>query len=285
MKDKRVVIIGAGVSGLTAAIYLARYGFDTKVITGYSFGSLSETPLVENYPGFPEGISGYDLLENFNQQAIKSGAEIIDAMAENIDFDKSTVTSDLSDTYNYDALVVATGLNHRQISFNGQENIKSHIHYCATCDGALYKGKTVGVVGGGDTALTEALYLSNIANEVYIFIRRDEFRGTKCLVDKILSKKNITVFRSSQIESYDGLFHINSKEKSHSVQMDGLFVSIGFDENTKLIIDKIGNTYEKHFNNVWLAGDCWKNQYRQAVIAAGDGAKTAIDIFNWFQSK
>ena len=285
MKNKKIVVIGSGVSGLTSAIYLGRYGFDVKVITGYSLGSLSETPLVENYPGFPNGIAGYDLLENIQQQAINSGAEIIDGMVENIDFEKNAVTSDSGEVYCYDALIIGTGLNHRQIAFNGHELIQSHIHYCATCDGALYADKIVGVVGGGDTALTDALYLSEIANKVYIFIRRNEFRGTKCLVDKILSKPNVVVYRSSQIESFDGMFHINSNGTHQSIQMDGLFVSIGFDENTKLIIDKIGKDYSKHFNNVWLTGDCWKNPYRQAVIAAGDGAKTAIDVFNWFQSK
>lgn len=285
---KKIVIIGSGISGLTSAIYLSRYGFDVNVITGYTLGSLADTPLVENFPGFPEGISGYDLLDNMQQQAIKFGANIIDEMVEEIDYENNSVISDCGGVYPYDALIIGTGLNHRQIAFNGQETAINHIHYCSTCDGALYKDKIVGVVGGGDTALTDALYLVNIAKEVHIFIRRDEFRGTKILVDKILGFENVIVHKSSQIincVNREGhlFFEISTKENNEEIEMDGLFVSIGFDENNKIITDKFGQNYEKHFNNVWIVGDCWKNIYRQAIIAAGDGAKTAIDIFNWFQ--
>ena len=178
-ENKNVTIIGGGVSGLTASIYLARSGIKVNVLNGYTLGALADTPLVQNFPGFPNGISGYQLLTNIEEQARKNGVSIIEQQAILIDHKNNTVVSDSNAFYKYDGLIVATGSTPVKIQAKNSDKYDSKgIHYCAICDGSLYKGKNVIVVGGGNTALTQALYLSDICNSVTIMIRRN-YGGTK----------------------------------------------------------------------------------------------------------
>lgn len=284
---KTVVIIGGGVSGLTSAIYLSRYNFETKVLTGYGYGSLSETPVVENFPGFPDGISGIELLERMEQQAIKFGVDIIPASAEKIDFDNSIVIDDCDEEYHYDALVIATGSKATPLVANGVEDCHRNIHYCATCDGVLYKDKRVVVIGGGDTALTEALYLSELAKNVTMIVRRNVWRGTPKLVEKVESKSNIHLKMGCTIDKLiknNKNIEITFNEVEDSVFVDGIFVSIGNKPNNNLFIDEFNKSNcISRLNNVWVCGDCLDNMYKQAIVSAGEGAKVAIEIFKEFQ--
>lgn len=295
MEKKKVLIIGSGVAGLTSAIYLSRYNFETKVLTGYGYGSLSETPLVENFPGFPDGISGLQLLENMENQAIKFGTEIIHTSAEKIDFKRSVVLDDSGDEFSYDYLVIATGSTPKRLEIEGTKECKNNIHYCATCDGRMYKDKRVVVIGGGDTAITEALYLSEIAKSVTMIVRRNVWRGTPKLVEKIEKTSNINLQMGSTVKKLiknENEICIKLNEKDEEIITDGIFVSIGSTPNSSLFYSE----YVKHgldpldpmkinFNNVWVCGDCLYNKYRQAIVSAGEGAKVAIDIFKESQEK
>lgn len=275
--NNKVVIIGGGVSGLTCAIYLARYGMQVKVYNGYSKGSLSETTIVENFPGFPEGISGYELLERMEEQAKKFGVEIFDEEVIKIKDIEHQVILDNDNVINYNYLVVATGRTPKKINALNQNLFENHIHYCATCDGMLYKGLKVAIIGGGDTALTESLYLSQIASEVLIIVRKPYFKGSDCLIQQICEKDNIKIYFESEVtECFEKGIIINNSQK---IEIDGLFVAIGSEANDNVVKDCL-------MNDIYIAGDVnntWK--YQQAVIAAGDGAKTAINLFRNFQKE
>lgn len=294
---KQAIVIGGGCAGLTASIYLSRAGVETKVFTGYEHGSLSDSPFVENFPGFPDGISGFDLVEKMRCQALHHGVKIIDEIIEDINPFDNLVTSDSGFIYAYDGLVVATGAKPRKLTAeNANEYEHKGIHYCAVCDGALYKNKVVGVIGGGDTALTEALYLSKICKRVIMFVRRDKFRGSDVLAKRVLDSWNcIDVVWNTQIISVDGKGKLENIEftapsdmknvkgdygpdfEKGKMQIDALFVAIGTEPNDKLIKNAFGeDCKDKYIGNVVIAGDCFSNPYRQAVIACADGAKAAM---------
>ena len=283
--NKDVVIIGGGVSGLTAAIYLARANFNVKVLTGYHYGALSETPLIENFPGFPDGISGMELIEKIMQQAEKCGVEIIDDKAEKIDIVSNAVLSDSDETYHYSHLIIATGTKPRKLTAkNANKYDCKGIHYCATCDGVVYKDKDVCVVGGGNTALTEALYLSNICKTVSVVVRKDKFKADQYLIDAINKKTNIIKLMKSEIVECVGeeklksvIININGKISSYLI--DGIFVAIGSDKNDEILKESICQNYDMLTlpDNIKFCGDLVESKH-QAVIAAGSGAKVAMEI-------
>jgi len=276
---KQAIVIGGGCAGITAAIYMARAGVSVKMFTGYEHGSLSDSPLVENFPGF-EGISGFELVEKMRYQALHNGVEIIDSIIEKINPFENTVLSESGEVYAYDGLVISTGSKPRKLTAENANKYESRgIHYCAVCDGALYKNKTVGVIGGGDTALTESLYLAKICGKVIMFVRRNQFRGSECLVQKVLNNSSIEVLWNTEIVSVSGNDRLekvvcnNGKE----IELDGLFAAIGNEPNDSIIKDAFGENYtNKYIGNVAICGDCFKNPYRQAVIACADGAKAAM---------
>lgn len=282
--SKNVIIIGGGVSGLTAAIYLARANFKVKVLNGFTYGSLADSPLVENFPGFKDGISGYDLLVDMKEQAEKFGAEIIDDKAVSIDSNSNAVLSDFGETYHYDSLIIATGTKPRQIAAkNANKYVNKGIHYCATCDGLLYKDKDVCVVGGGNTALTEALYLSSICKTVTLIVRKNKFKADQTLVEKINEKKNIIKLMNSEIDECCGdqkihLIILRSNDRTSSYLVDAIFVAIGVDKNDDILKEAFGDDYlDKLPDNIKLCGDIIESKH-QAVIAAGSGAKVAMDM-------
>lgn len=283
--NKDVVIIGGGVSGLTAAIYLARANFNVKVLTGYHYGALSETPLIENFPGFPEGISGIELIDRIIQQAEKYGVEIIDDRAEKIDIVSNAVLSDSDETYPYSHLIVATGTEPRKLTAKNASKYECKgIHYCATCDGMSYKDKDVCVVGGGNTALTEALYLSNLCKTVSVVVRKDKFKADQHLVDAINKKSNIIKLMKSEIVECVGKDKLESviikiDDKHSSYLIDGIFVAIGSDKNDNILKESICQNYDMVIlpDNIKFCGDLVESK-RQAVIAAGSGAKVAMEI-------
>lgn len=282
MNKKEVIVIGGGVAGMTSALYLSRAGISTTVFAGYDMGSLANTTFVENYPGI-DSISGLDLVSNITEQARKYGAVIIEENISKIDNLNNTVYSDSEETYHYDALIIATGTKPRKIdAVNANRYEYKGIHYCATCDGALYKDKDVIVVGGGNTALTEALYLSEICKSVTIIIRRDEFRADKVLVDKI-NEHHIKVIKNNKIKEICGNDKINSiiLENDTTLNTDAIFVAIGADKNDEMIKEVFGDEYEFTIpENVRIAGDI-AEYHHQAVIAAGSGAKSAMDIIEY----
>lgn len=275
---KEVIIVGGGISGLTCGLYLARNNFRVKIFNGYSSGALSYTPKIENFPGFPNGISGNELLANIQQQAVNFGCEVICFKVEKIDFEKQKLYTDIEETYHYDVLVLATGTTYKKLSNSDFSNV----HYCAMCDGLFYKNKEVTVVGGGDTALTEAIYLSNICKKVYLIHRRNEFRGTDILVKRIKETDNITCLMNNEIIGFEGDQEFTElKLKDRKLKVDGLFVAIGVERNLSLIDREV--KFEDNMiiglDNVFCCGDI-VNKYRQAIISSGDGAKTALDIIS-----
>lgn len=289
---KKVIIIGGGISGLTSAIYLSRSGFECKVFNGYSYGSLASSPVVENFPGFPEGIEGVNLLLKMNEQAQKFGAVISDSLITKIDSKKNIVIDDSNQKFEYDYLVVATGNKSVEFKAVNSDKFKDFIHYCAVCDGNLYRNQSVMIIGGGNTALTEALYLSNIAKKVIVVIRRNVFRAEKHLVDMIEKKENIFILRNTVITEFNGNDFLESvtvktiygeKEDIYKKKIDGVFIAIGNKKNDDLLVNEFGKDYiNKLPKNIKLCGDIIENNYNQAIIASGDGAKTALEIINSF---
>lgn len=279
MNENRAVIVGAGPAGLTCATYLARAGWQVDVYSGEStsLSCLAEAPLVMNYPGFPDGIDGLSLLELFTEQARKSGAVIHPESIVSIDTSSRTVTDDAGAVAGYDKVVVASGVKPRRFSCDGIERIP--VHTCAICDGGMYgRDDAVVVIGGGDTAVNSALYLSGIVGKVLVVVRKSYFRATnRKAVYELAGRKNVTILHNRSIVavSDDG----RDVPKTHGVRRlkldDGseieacaIFSCIGFDVND---IPVIGD------GKVWSCGDCVET-HRQIAVAVGSGAKTALDI-------
>lgn len=261
---------------MTSAIYLSRFGYKVLVFSGYSYGSLEQTSLIENFPGFPEGISGTELLKNIKTQAERFGATFFEEEVLKIVPECNLIETDLGNKYEYDALIVATGSTPYKLSVPGEFN------YCAMCDGLLFKGKKVLVIGGGDTALTEAIHLSGICTEVTILYRR-KIKASKILKDRCESFKNV-FFQQGELECFnDGAAVIaTANSKQFVKEVDGVFVSIGNVPNDYLVKDAFGSIQDR-VKNVFMCGDCKRNLYRQAIVAAGDGAKTAIEVDGYFK--
>ena len=286
---KKVIVVGGGCSGLTTAIYLKRANFDVDVFCDYGNGNLTTSELVENFPGFPNGISGFQLLNNMVQQCKNFGVNIIDNKVIELKAKDNTVTDDFEIQHKYDILVLATGLKYRKFDLDIQSKFKN-VHRCATCDGAFYKNKDVVVVGGGNTALQEALYLSDVCNKVYLIHRREQFRAEPIIVDKVKNKNNIQILYNSKIEQVlstegNSKFLDVVKTNNKIINVSAIFLAIGFDANLQLMQPYINSSmlYNNHltstegFDNIYICGDI-NNKYHQAIIACGDGAKVAMQI-------
>jgi thioredoxin reductase (NADPH) len=293
-----VVIIGSGCAGLTAAIYAARANLKPLVINGHEQGGqLSLTTHVENYPGFPDGIMGPELIENMRKQAQRFGAEFKAGEVGEVDLTKRPFKITAGDaTYEAKALIVAAGASARMLGLQGEKELIGHgVSTCATCDGYFFRGKPIGVVGGGDTAMEEANFLSRYASRVYLIHRRNEFRASKIMIDRAKANEKIEFLTPSTVEeilSTKGLVEgvrLRNPETKEALELklDGLFVAIGHDPNTtvfkgKLEMDPNGYLIAKHGSltaipGVFVAGDVQDHRYRQAVTAAGSGCMAAID--------
>lgn len=305
MADYDIAIIGSGPAGLTAAIYAGRALVKTLVIGGQlSGGQLTLTTDVENFPGFSEGIQGPDLMREIRKQAERFGAEVIDEDAESVDFKRRPFQIISGGrTRTADAVIVATGSATKWLGFPSEERLRGRgVSSCATCDGYFFREKRVVVVGGGDTALEEALFLSKFAAQVLIIHRRSKLRASKILQNRAFANKKIKFLWDSVIDevlgkaSVDGVRvrHVHTKELS-MIPCDGLFVAIGFQPNTEIFegqveLDEKGyivlrNQTRSSVDGVFVAGDVHDSKYRQAVTAAGEGCKAAIDALAYLEER
>jgi thioredoxin reductase (NADPH) len=293
-----VVIIGSGCAGLTAAIYAARANLKPLVLDGHEpGGQLSLTTHVENFPGFPDGIMGPELIENMRKQAEKFGTEFRHGSVTEVDLTKRPfkVTAG-KEEYETQALIVAAGASARLLGLKGEkELIGRGLSTCATCDGYFFRGKPIAVVGGGDSAMEEANFLARYATRVYLIHRRDEFRASKIMIDRARANEKVefvTPYVVDEILTSDGLVNgvrlvnTNSTEK-RDLEVHGVFVAIGHDPNStvfrgKIDMDKNGYLIPVHGSltsvpGVFVAGDVQDHRYRQAVTAAGSGCMAALD--------
>jgi thioredoxin reductase (NADPH) len=293
-----VVIIGSGCAGLTAAIYAARANLKPLVIDGHEQGGqLSLTTHVENYPGFPDGIMGPELIENMRKQAQRFGAEFKAGAVSEVDLTQRPfkITAG-KDSYETKSLIVAAGASARLLGLPGERELIGHgVSTCATCDGYFFRGKAIAVVGGGDSAMEEANFLTRYASKVYLIHRRNEFRASKIMIDRARANEKVefvTPFAVEEILAPKGhvegarVRNLQTKEL-RELAVDGVFVAIGHDPNStvfkgKLEMDSNGYLLAKHGSltsvpGVYVAGDVQDHRYRQAVTAAGSGCMAALD--------
>lgn len=289
-----VIIVGAGPAGLTSALYLRRANKKVLVLEAKSYGGqILNAGNVENYPGITS-ISGFDFATNLYNQVIKLGAEIKFETVLRVENDKTVVTDD--NKYQSKAVIIATGASNRKLNIEREEEfVGKGVSYCATCDGNFYKNKVVAINGGGNTALEDALYLSNIASKVYLIHRREEFRGEDRYLEELKTKDNIEIIVNSSIVSLKGddkLEYIvvkNSKEETREIKIDGLFIAIGQEPKNEIfknvvdLNDKgyIITTDDVHTKTegIYAAGDTRVKELRQLTTAVSDGsiaATTAI---------
>jgi thioredoxin reductase (NADPH) len=295
---QNVVIIGSGCAGLTAAIYAARANLNPLVIDGHEpGGQLSLTTHVENFPGFPEGIMGPELIENMRKQAAKFGAEFKAGVITDVDLGQRPFKVVAGkDTYETKALIIAAGASARLIGLPNERELIGHgVSTCATCDGYFFRGRPIGVVGGGDSAMEEANFLSRYASKVHLIHRRDEFRASKIMIDRAKANEKIEFVTPAVVDEIiakDGsvesvrLRNPESNE-TREIVVHGLFVAIGHDPNTKVLkgqleMDANGYLIAKHGSltkvpGVFVAGDVQDHRYRQAITAAGSGCMAAMD--------
>jgi len=299
-----VIIIGSGPAGYTAAIYAARANLSVLMLQGYQVGGqLMLTSDVENYPGFEEGILGPPMMEKFEAQARRFGTEVIPEDVISIDFNKRPfkVTTD-SGEYQARAIIISTGASAKWLGLPSEQRLQGRgVSACATCDGFFFKKKDVAVIGGGDTAMEEATFLTRYANHVTVIHRRDKFRASKIMQDRAFKNPKISVIWDTEITEVLGenevtglrLHNVKTGEES-TLPVQGFFLAIGHQPNTDLFkgildMDKVGYIVpvEHTMTNipgVFAAGDVTDHRYRQAVTAAGDGCRAAIDAEHWLES-
>jgi len=298
-----IIIIGSGPAGYTAAIYAARANLSVLMLQGYQVGGqLMLTSDVENYPGFEEGILGPPMMEKFEAQARRFGTDVIPEDVISIDFNKRPfkVTTD-SGEYQARAIIISTGASAKWLGLPSEQRLQGRgVSACATCDGFFFKKKDVAVIGGGDTAMEEATFLTRYANHVTVIHRRDKFRASKIMQDRAFKNPKISVIWDTEITEVLGenevtglrLHNVKTGEES-TLPVQGFFLAIGHQPNTDLFkgildMDKVGYVVpvEHTMTNipgVFAAGDVTDHRYRQAVTAAGDGCRAAIDAERWLE--
>jgi thioredoxin reductase (NADPH) len=306
IRHHKVAIIGSGPAGLTAAIYAARANLEPIVFAGNApLGQLMITSDVENYPGFPHGIMGPELMQLFRDQAERFKTTILDRDVTKVDFKQRPFKLWVNDDeYLADAVIVATGASALWLGLESEEAFRGRgVSACATCDGFFFRDREIAVVGGGDTALEEAIFLTKFASKITMLVRRDQFRGSKIMQDRAFAHPKIEVRWNTEVTDVRGDMTVtqlqlrdtaNGDESTLDVQ--GLFIAIGYKPNTELFRGQLdldprgycktaedGDTNTK-VEGVFVAGDVHDHRYRQAVTAAGDGCKAAIDAERWLES-
>ena len=308
-KIKNVLIIGSGPAGYTAAIYASRSGLNPTLISGLEpGGQLTITTDVENYPGFENPIQGPWLMEQMKKQAATFGTEIINDYVKNVDFNKFPfVVETEKEVFHSYSIVIATGAKAKWLNIDGEKEFMGlGVSACATCDGFFFKNKNVAVAGGGNTAVEEALFLSNLCKKVFIIHRRDKFRAEKILQDRLMRKDNIEILWNQEVKKVigdkenrciSGIEVFNNKNKTKTeMKIDGFFVAIGHAPATTLFKTKIEmddegyiitspDSTKTNVDGVFAAGDVTDKIYRQAVTAAGMGCMSAIEAESFLNSK
>lgn len=290
-----LIIIGAGPAGLTAGIYARRANLKTLILEKESIGGqISSSPLVENYPGFEE-ISGAELSNNFFNQVISLGADF--EIEEVLEIKDGKVKKVITDTNEYEtkSVIVATGAKHRLLGLENEVDlIGKGVHFCTTCDGAFYKDKNVAVIGGANTAVENAIYLSSICQKVYLICRKDKLRCEKRMLQKIESLKNVEILYNSNVKKLNGeeleSITVDTDGKSKKISVEGMFISIGLDPNSELasgLLDTATNGYilsdecKTNKNGIFVAGDCREKNVRQLTTAVNDGTIAAMLAINY----
>ena len=299
-----VVIIGSGPAGLTAAIYAARADLDPLVLAGGMYGGqLMLTTDVENYPGFPRGIMGPDLMIAFREQAERFGARIENVDATSVDFSRQPfIIRTAEREYSAKTVIVASGASARWLNIPGEEALRGRgVSTCATCDGAFFKEKHIVVVGGGDSAMEEALFLTRFGKKVTVIHRRDTLRASKIMADRALAHESIDFIWNTIVEEVLGTTHVTAlklydlqEEKRRTFSADALFIAIGHDPSTQLFkgqleLDRAGyiaspDGTSTNVEGVFVAGDVYDIRYKQAVTAAGLGCRAAMDAERYLEA-
>ncbi|MBL7812120.1 MAG: thioredoxin-disulfide reductase [Bacteroidetes bacterium] len=302
------LIIGSGPAGFTAAIYAARADMKPVLYEGMQpGGQLTITTDVENYPGYPEGIMGPEMMDLFRKQAVRLGADIRFGMATSVEFTPGGPQKVMVDGMKEiiaETVIIATGASARWLGIPSEQRLNgSGVSACAVCDGFFYRGQDVAIVGAGDTACEEASYLAKICNKVYMIVRRDEFRASKAMQHRVENTPNIEILYNSETDEVLGDTVVeglrvknNVTGATRDIAIKGFFVAIGHDPNTKIfkefleldeqgyIVTRPGSTYTS-VEGVFCAGDAQDKMYRQAVTAAGSGCMAALDAERWLSAR
>jgi thioredoxin reductase (NADPH) len=303
-----VIIIGGGPAGYTAALYTARANLRPLVIEGFNWGGqLMITSDVENYPGYADGVLGPAMMADFRRQAERFGADYITDDVTRVDFSEAPFRVFIGEQeYRADSIIVATGASARQLGLPSEQTLQGRgVSYCATCDGAFFRDKVVAVVGGGDSAMEEATFLTRFASKVVIIHRRDEFRASPIMVDRARENEKVEFILNAVVDEVLG------EENGHvsglrlrdtatgelsEIEADGLFVAVGHDPNTGLFLDWLDHdeagylvteprSTRTNIPGVFAAGDVQDHTYRQAVTAAGSGTMAALDAQRWLEEQ
>jgi thioredoxin reductase (NADPH) len=304
---KELIIIGGGPAGYTAALYAARANLEPLVIEGFAWGGqLMITSDVENYPGYPEGIMGPAMMQDFRRQAERFGAEFLTDDVTRVDFTEHPFRVWVGEQeFAAESVIVATGASARQLGLESERLLQGRgVSYCAVCDAAFFRDKDVVVVGGGDSAMEEAIFLTKFATKVTLIHRRNEFRASQIMIDRARANEKIEFVTPAAVDEVVAENGQTSALRVRDLETDeireipaqGLFVAIGHDPNTKLFLDQLdhdqagylltkpGST-ETNVEGVFAAGDVVDHTYRQAVTAAGSGAMSALDAERWLAAR
>jgi thioredoxin reductase (NADPH) len=302
---ENVIIIGSGPAGYTAAIYTARANLNPLMFEGYfAGGQLMLTTEVENYPGFPEGVMGPDFMMDLKKQAERFGTRVVTKDVTKVDFSQTPHRVEVgNDVYYANAVIISTGASAKLLGLESEKKLMGHgVSTCATCDGAFFREKAVAIVGGGDSAMEEANFLTRFASKVYVIHRREELRASKIMQDRAMNNPKIEFIWNSEIteilgeQKVTGVKLYNNKTDEHSeMPLDGVFVAIGHTPNTRLFTefletDETGYlkvaypSSRTNVEGVFAAGDVHDSIYRQAITAAGAGCRAAIDAERYLES-
>jgi thioredoxin reductase (NADPH) len=301
-----LIIIGGGPAGYTAALYAARANLEPLVIEGFQWGGqLMITSDVENYPGYVEGVLGPEMMKDFRTQAGRFGAEFLSDDVTRVDFSEQPFRVYVGDDeYRADAVIVATGANARQLGLESERTLQGRgVSYCAVCDAAFFREKEVVVVGGGDSAMEEATFLTKFADKVTVVHRRSEFRASQIMEDRARANDKIEFVTNAVVDEVIGDVGVTAvrvrdvfTDEITEIPAQGLFVAIGHDPNTKLFVDWLeldqagyivtkGGSTETSIEGVFAGGDVVDHTYRQAVTAAGMGCMAALDAERWLAAR
>ena len=302
-----VLIIGSGPAGYTAAIYAARANMKPVLYQGIQpGGQLTITTEVENYPGYPEGIQGPEMMVHFEKQAARMGADIRYGLATKVDFSQQPYKVEIDEEkwIEADAVIISTGASAKWLGLESEQRLNGFgVSACAVCDGFFFKGKEVAIVGAGDTAAEEALYLSKLCTTVHMFVRRDQMRASKVMQDRVLNAPNIKVYWNTDTDEILGDKKVegvriknNKTQETQEIPINGFFVAIGHQPNSDIFkgwidmdetgyIKTVPGTTKTNLEGVFAAGDVQDKNYRQAVTAAGSGCMAALDAERYLTAK